>query len=160
MRRYIYFGIVVLIVILYMTHLFQQHKQSKQQASDILHDVRSYVGGVRDVFEQAPGEPVFQQYGLIREGTGILLGFNKTHSSSDLVEVARFTRELESELFSILLQNKFNDDRAFVIDQLTEAYQGMPETMAQLNAASLSKLKDKLHKQHVRYMYKKYNSYG
>ncbi|REE67686.1 hypothetical protein A8990_14147 [Paenibacillus taihuensis] len=158
--RYFYPGLVVLMVILYLAHLIQLHERTKQQASDLLHDVRSYADGVRDTFERAPVEPTIQQYGQIREGTGMLIGFNKAHSSPDLKDVTRLTDELVHELFSVILQNKFDEDRAYLIAQLKEAYQGMPETVSQIDAASLKKLTAKLHQQHIKYMYKKYHSYG
>lgn len=74
--------------------------------------------------------------------------------------MTRLTEELTDELFSLLLQHKFNEDRAYVISQLNEAYQGMPEKVSQLDSSSLKKLKSKLHQQHIKYMYKKYHSYG
>jgi hypothetical protein len=51
----------------------------------------------------------------------MIIGFNKVHYSAQLNDVAGLNREIEYEFFTLMLQNKFNEDRAFFIIQLAEA---------------------------------------
>ncbi|SFS76967.1 hypothetical protein [Paenibacillus sp. BC26] len=158
-RRIIYPIIVFLLLALYVGQLISQYTQMKSQESEIYATARSYVEGAHFELLNTPGEPLVDTYGLIREGSGMFVGFNIAHNSARLNEVVRLNREIESEFFTLMLQNKFNEDRAFFISQLAGALNVLPEKSSLIDTAAINKQLKQLHTNFMKYMSKKYDYY-
>lgn len=148
---------IVLLLALYIVQLVHNHTQMKSQETKIYETVKSYVVGAHDVLLNSPGEPLVPTYGLLRDGSGMISGFNMVHYSAKLNEVIRLNREIEYEFFTLMLQNKFNEDRAFFINQLAEALKMLPEKPSQIDTAAFQEQFNQLKMTFVKYMSKKYN---
>lgn len=130
---------VLLLLALNIVQLVHHHTQMKRQETEIYETVKSYVEGAHHVLLNSPGEPLVETYGLIRNGSGMIIGFNKAHYSARLNDVARLNREIEYEFFTLMLQNHFNEDRMFFVDQLAEALKVLPEKPSQIDSAAFQK---------------------
>jgi hypothetical protein len=157
LKRYLFPGIIVLMLALYIVQLVHHHTQIKNQESEIYETVKSYMKGAHDVLLNSPGEPLVETYGLIRDGSGMIIGFNKAHYSARLNDIAGLNREIEYEFFTLMLQNQFNEDRMFFVDQLAEALKILPEKPSQIDSAAFQKQVNHLHMTFIKYMSKKYN---
>lgn len=159
MKRFIYPIIVFLLVALYVGQLLSQHTKIKSQESEIYASVKSRLESAHNVLLNSPGEPLYRMYGLIWEGSGMINGFNKVHFSARLNDVNRLNREIESEFFSLMLQNKFNEDRVFFINQLADTLKVMPEKASLIDSAEINKQLNQLHANFKKYMSEKYDYY-
>ncbi|QYR23202.1 hypothetical protein KZ483_09930 [Paenibacillus sp. sptzw28] len=148
---------IVLLLALYIVQLVHNHTQMKSQETKIYGTVISYVVGAHDALLNSPREPLVPTYGLLRDGSGMISGFNMVHYSATLNEVVRLNREIEYEFFTLMLQNKFNEDRAFFINQLAEALKMLPEKPSQIDSAVFQEQLNQLKMTFVKYMSKKYN---
>jgi low affinity Fe/Cu permease len=148
---------IVLLLALYIVQHVHHNTQMKSQESKIYDTVKSYVQSAHDVLLNSPGEPLVPTYGLIRDGSGMIGGFTMVHYSAGLDYVIRLNREIEYEFFTLMLQNKFNEDRAFFVEQLAEALKMLPEKPSQIDSTAFQEQFNQLKMIFVKYMSKKYN---